>query len=339
MSDLDRARALCQVRRYDEALAFARRAVAQDPTDVERHCLLASALYHLDRNTEALRAAESGVAQDPAEEWAHRLRALALLSLGRKRPALAAAEQAVRLAPMAPEAHAALAQAQLANGRRDEAERTAARCVELAPDHALGHNVRAVVLLGTKRWRDAELACRQALAIDPEHAAARHNLGVAVSRQKGREVEGVSHLTEAAKLDPRDRQSRDQAVAVGRRYAAGGMFAAYVVFRILTVTGRRSDRPELAAGVVLVAFALVAVALLVRQRRRLAELPPGVAELIRRERWRVGPRAGKVFLGACVVLGVASAGVMVVQPVAGGFLLAVCALLGGVTWLLARRGR
>lgn len=301
MSDRARARALSEVGRHQDALPFAQRVVAAAPGDPSAHCQLALVLYHLERHGEALAASDRAAALGPEDDWPHRLRALALLGLKRRRAALQAAREAVRLAPDVPEAHHVLVQALLANHRRKDAAESARRCLELAPGSILGHNASALVLLSAKKWREAEDACRRALAIDPEDPAARHNLGLAVSMQKGRALEGVRHLTEASKLDPADKRSREQAVAAGRRYALGGFLFLYVLLQLLRA-GVRSweDDSALAAMALLAAFVAGSAFVLLRRRRRLARLPAGVAELIRTEGRR---RLSRVAFWLALVVG------------------------------------
>jgi tetratricopeptide (TPR) repeat protein len=336
MSDLARASALCDIGRYEDALPFAQRAVAADPADPEPHCVLASALYHLDRYADALQAAERAIGQDPNQEWPHRIRALSLLGSKKKRAALQAAREAVRLGPDLAETHHVLVQTLLANHRLKEAKREAEECLALRPDSALGHNAVAIVMLHAKKWRLSEEASLRALAIDPESSVARHNLGIAVSRQRGRTLEGVSHLTEASKLNPNDPLSREQAVAVGRRYAVGGFFVTYLLLRLLITGLRTSNDSAVGSSVFLLAFVVITALVLVRRRRRLQQLPEGVAELIRRGDVRLNRRTGKVLFWGFVAVAGAGAIALVSEPRAGLFLLAVGGSLALVTRRLTR---
>ena len=309
MSDLERARALCSLGRYEDALPLIHRALAGDPTDPDAQCLLGATQYHLGRYDEAMKAAGRAITQDPTREWPHRIRALSLLQLGKKRDALAAAREAVRLAPDLADTHYVLTQAELANHRMADAHRSAQRSVALAPNSTTGHNAVALVMLQSRKWRDAEAACLRALAIDPEDVPARHNLGLAVSHQKGREVEGVAHLTEASKLDPSDPLSREQAVAAGRRYAAGGVVGIYLLIQFIRYAVTTDSEGSSAFAWVMVAcFFALGTWLLVRRRRRLAELPHGVAELIRWGDRRVSRRTGRIVFWTSV--GVAVVGLL-----------------------------
>jgi tetratricopeptide (TPR) repeat protein len=179
--------------------------------------------------------------------------------------------------------------AALANKRRKDARAAAEECLALAPESALGHNATAIVALETRRWLDAEAACRRALAIDPEDATARHNLGVALANSK-RRLEAIEHFTEASKLDPSDPTSRQQAVSTARSYVAGSGAALFVGLQAARIAGVETDSPVLASlvfGAVIVTF----VVMFIRRRRRMADLSPAVAELVktrRREDWQMG---------------------------------------------------
>jgi tetratricopeptide (TPR) repeat protein len=331
MSELDRARVLRDVGRYDDAVAAIQRALAAGETDAESYALLASVLHRADRHAEALKAADMAAAQDPEAEWAHRLRALALLGLKRTVPAQAAAEQAVRLAPEGVEARYVLAQVQMVNLKLADAEESARACIAINPNSELGHIALSQVLINARRWAEAEAACRRALAIDPNDPAARHNLGVAISRQRGRAVEGVQHLTEASKLDPTDSLSRQQAVAAGRAYVAGGAVAIYAMIQVVRVTA--GSWSGSAVSTLLVALVILAVLAgwIAMRRRRLAQLPTGVAELVRRRGLQVGHRLGVAMFWSFVAVAALGVPFLLTEPSAGVSLILMGAALAAVT--------
>ena len=75
----ERAIALLDLKRPEEALVHLGRAVAAAPEIPELHCLVALAKLQLTDAKGALAAAETAVGCDPEEEWGHRLRAIALI--------------------------------------------------------------------------------------------------------------------------------------------------------------------------------------------------------------------------------------------------------------------
>jgi tetratricopeptide (TPR) repeat protein len=286
VSELEHGRALLAARRPADALAHLQRAIAADPTDAEAHCSLAVALLRLDRPADAIQAAERAAACDPDLEWPHRVRALALLRLRKPKPALAAAEQAVRLAPDQPHGHFVVVDCHLARQHVTEAARAAERCRAVAPDQSMGHHAMARVALASRRWREAEAACRQALAIDPDDATVRHDLGVAISKQRGRTVEGIEHLTAASRLDPTDGSSRTQAVKTARAWVGGGAIGLYFALRTVLFVGRNWNSQRGTSIAMISIVVAVVVGLLVLRRHRLARLPAGVRELVPRRRRR-----------------------------------------------------
>jgi tetratricopeptide (TPR) repeat protein len=333
MSDLAHAHLLIGARRYDDALVAAQRALADDPSDPEAWCLVAAALYHLDRFGDALAAAEQAVALDPTHEWPHRLRSLSLLALDNRRAALSAAQQAVICSPDSPAANDVLTSAALASGRTREATDAAMRCIQLDPSSALGHNAVARVLLHVKDWGPAEQACRRALALDPENVAARHNLGIALSRQSGRTREAVDHLTAASKLNPRRSHSRQQAVAVGQRYAAAGIVGAYLIAATASFALRTQIDTAVLNNVLLATLVVALGVLFLRRRHRLNQLPAPVRDLVRRQDRSVSRSIGGPMFwtaGTVAVLGVIA---VPSEPRAGAFL-----VVTGVAIALAARG-
>ena len=133
---LERIRMLCDLRRFDEAAAMARRAIATTPDNPEAWCLLAQALLGTEKYGLALDAAGRAAAIAPEDEWPHRLRSIALTALHRDSEALAAAVESVRCEPFAWVTHARVASASAAAGMKDQAIAAAAKAVELGPNEA-----------------------------------------------------------------------------------------------------------------------------------------------------------------------------------------------------------
>ena len=111
--DLDRADALLDVDRADQAREIIVRVMARDPESVRAACLLASAFRVSEDWARMRAAAERACALAPEHSWAHQLRSVALRGLGHHASAAAAARQAVKLDPENPSALVTLVQALL----------------------------------------------------------------------------------------------------------------------------------------------------------------------------------------------------------------------------------
>jgi tetratricopeptide (TPR) repeat protein len=96
ITDLARAQALVDTRRYKDAESVLRRALAQAPLAAEAHSLLAFTLYHQDRNEEALLEARTAVGLTPDAAGPHYVEAVVLLDMGQLDPALRAIKEALR---------------------------------------------------------------------------------------------------------------------------------------------------------------------------------------------------------------------------------------------------
>ncbi len=198
-----RAEVALKLRRWADAEAEARRALAADPASVAGHASLARALSGQGRHEEAVSAAESGLAVAPDSEWLHRVRGWACIGAGRIKDALASGETALRISPENAAAHQLVGQALLALGRRLHARRSAERALSLAPPAPELH-----ALLGDAWLKDdskiAERHYRSSLALDPNQPLVLNNLAVALMRQ-GRREEASEALQAALKLDPTHR--------------------------------------------------------------------------------------------------------------------------------------
>jgi Flp pilus assembly protein TadD len=117
--------AVLKQRRYDEAIAYAERAVALDPNNAEAHRALAYALFYANRLEKAIESAKRALRLDPNN------RAVPLQYIGRAHFAMGNFEQAVsfieRARDLNPKVtpHSAMLAAALAHLGRDEEARIA----------------------------------------------------------------------------------------------------------------------------------------------------------------------------------------------------------------------
>jgi Flp pilus assembly protein TadD len=220
---LEGAEALLDARRYNEVLQLAAQACAVDPTNPTPYTTAARALTELGRHNEAIGTALEAVARAPNSAYAHRICSLALSSspANSSQPgamqAVTMAEKAVRLAPYDVGCYLALARACAIAGMftpADEAVRTA---LQLAPSSANSWVSASFVAIRARSWSSAESAARRALALDPGNYAATNNLGVAL-RHQGSSTLGAIAFLDAARIDPRSPEARNNVEGIGFRY-------------------------------------------------------------------------------------------------------------------------
>jgi Flp pilus assembly protein TadD len=199
---VQRGKQLLDLRRYAEAEATFREALALSPTDPDALHLLAICQYVQPGGaSKALPTIDAAIASEPNEGQLHASRSIILTALSREKEALAAALEATRLDPDNSRAWAALGRAHAASNRWAEVEKAARQALSLDPEdteaatmlaHALRlqgrHEENAGQIAGMLQ-RDAE--------DDRVHAAAGWS-----ALQQGRTKEAEAHFLEALRLDP-----------------------------------------------------------------------------------------------------------------------------------------
>jgi tetratricopeptide (TPR) repeat protein len=349
-SPLERARVLCELRRFGEAVTLASEAIAADPRDTNAWCLMAEAQLGQDQPRAALQAALAAAAQAPTEPQPQRLASIALAKLDRPDEALLAAELAVKLGPTAWEPHVQLAEALSGvEGRLDEAQHAADRAVELGPSEARTHLAAGAVAAAAGRKPEAADSFREALRIDPNNsraynALARLNLGTVRLSQPnpggvrlrppspGRVANAAAGIAQAVRADPREAVSRRDLDGNVPKFL-GWMSYVIVVAALLTII---SGSHNVGGGARILPLAILAVplALVVRFARRLpGSLRAHLVRLATSDQMRV-PSGLELFAVVVLIAGGASSGA---RPAIG--FLAACATLAARTLLMlsARR--
>lgn len=205
----DRAEALLDAGRAEDAAQLAAQGLAVEPEDEELLEILARARLDGDPAA-ALAAATRLAAVAPENPNGSLVAAYAQLRLGKRRAAERLAEQAVELAPWEAGAHAALAQARAGRRRSYRSAQAAAQhAVELAPDHAVGYVAAGNVELGRAKWAAAEEWYRRALEVDPANATAQGNLSIA-TRHGGNLGGAFANAQSVLRFDPADAHARAQ---------------------------------------------------------------------------------------------------------------------------------
>lgn len=231
----ERARALIDAGRLEEAKGVLQTALAREPEDGGKWCLFALCMVRLDQFDDALQAAGKAAALEPAEEWPHRLASIALCGKKDYPRAVSAARESVRRESDLWQTHAQLALAlhELGNlAAIDEAWQAASYAVALAPEEAETHFVMGVIAQERRQHDVAERAYEKVLALDPGHAAAMNNLGL-VQLRRGRIHAAVDGFTSSLRSDPRLEVARANVESVGWRLMTFGYYIAFAGFWIL----------------------------------------------------------------------------------------------------------
>jgi Flp pilus assembly protein TadD len=213
VSALQRASALCDLGRWDDAAGQIRPILAADPHNTRGLCLLAQTQIGQAAHDQALRSSLAAISESPDAEWPHRLAGLALSQLGRHQEAATMGRNAVRLAPHSAKCHIMLAQV-LAKTNSDlgEARAAADRAVSLAPLDADSHMAVGLVAARDARAEEAMTAYRRALALEPDNWVA-HNELARLSPQTSRFDSGglaraAGGYASAVRANPRAQVSR-----------------------------------------------------------------------------------------------------------------------------------
>lgn len=177
-----RAQMLVDLGRPTEALPLLHRALGQTPDDDEALCLLSLAHWNLAQYDDALAWAERAVAARPDGLWAHQLLACHLFNMGHSQRSLTASLEAVRLEPENAKGLKILGRAQLSTGDVSGAEETARQMLSLAPDSELTYELLTLIAVHEKRWADVETHCKAGLAIQPNAYISLAYLGQALDK-------------------------------------------------------------------------------------------------------------------------------------------------------------
>jgi tetratricopeptide (TPR) repeat protein len=197
----ERALALCDLGRLDDAEQALREALRQEPDDPFAHGIHALVLVDLDRAEEALQSASTAIALAPELSLGHTARARALLSLERFKEGETSANEAIRLDPEDSDTQVVLAAALLGRGRYAEALAAADKALSLEPESESALGLRAVALEMSERGSGWEEAADETLAVAPGSSLTQALAGSA-HLVRGGERKAPEHFREALRLDP-----------------------------------------------------------------------------------------------------------------------------------------
>ncbi|MEU9699849.1 tetratricopeptide repeat protein [Streptomyces sp. NPDC047981] len=248
---LDRADALFDVGRYEQAAALAAQHLANDPDDGAALVLLARCQHRLGREREALDTVERALRADPDALPGWLMRTHILLALRRYEEAEQAARHSVELAPQYWGSHYALGTVldrSVRMERRREAYEAARTAVALAPEESDAHFLVGLTAQRTGNHRIAQQAYETALRLDPESSEAHNNLSLLHLRRRwfrrGAWTKAAEGFVESAALDLNDRQARYNLETMAWGAAAGARWVALAGYLAAAIgSGSLRDGP------------------------------------------------------------------------------------------------
>ncbi|MCT4352748.1 tetratricopeptide repeat protein [Streptomyces sp. Je 1-79] len=234
---LDRADALFDVGRYEQAAALAAQHLATVPQDAAALVLLARCRHRLGREQEALESVEAALLAEPDSLPAWLMRTHILLALKSYEEAERSARHSVELAPGYWGSHYALGTVldrSVRTERRREAYDAARTAVGLAPEESDAHFLVGLTAQRNGDHRVARQAYETALRLDPESSEAHNNLSLLHLRGRwlrpGAWTKAAEGFVESAALDMNDRQARYNLETMAWGTAAGARWVALLGF-------------------------------------------------------------------------------------------------------------
>jgi tetratricopeptide (TPR) repeat protein len=207
----ERANALIEMGRPEEAIPLLVRAIGLEPDDAHTRCRLVLALMRTDKQTEALEQAEAALAVDASGEWPHRLRAILLGQQGWHEKALKSALEAVRIEPELPSALYTLGSAYVNLKRYRDADEVGVRILEAAPDDSDSHELLSFIAVRQNKHRDTEKHARESLRLNPENMDAMRFLAIGLRGQRKRK-EATEAWLEVVRRNPTNKSYRHELI-------------------------------------------------------------------------------------------------------------------------------
>jgi tetratricopeptide (TPR) repeat protein len=235
--------------RYEEAIATARQALAEDGQILEGHMLLGNFLSKSGRREEAIAAYRNALAVDPEHhETVFRL-AVAYKELGRTEDARLGFERAQQLDPRSGRATLQLADLDMRQGRFETAENRLRQALQREVDRS-----RFLLKLGEcyiemKRWTDAEKALVESVSLNAALETAHFNLGL-VHEERGRGDDAAAAYEKELQVNPKGYRAAFN-LAKLRQRAGRPQEAAELYRKVVTLA------PQLAVGRLYLAKALL----------------------------------------------------------------------------------
>jgi tetratricopeptide (TPR) repeat protein len=192
--------------RLDEALGFARAALAVHPRNPFAHVQLGMILWRQGKLDEAVGQLNKAIDLQPDYARAHNWLAELLIKQGKTLEALAACRKAIELKPDEAESHVTLGLLWEKQGLWDDAMAEAREALRLKADLAVAHYNLGIYLANLGHRAEAIKEYREAIRLDPTDPNAHNNLGIQLI-DNGEPDKAISELHEAIRLRPDEAKS------------------------------------------------------------------------------------------------------------------------------------
>ncbi|MER5733529.1 tetratricopeptide repeat protein [Streptomyces sp. NPDC002138] len=234
---LDRADALHDLGRFEQAAALAGVHLAEHPDDVRALILLARCRRSLGDPVGALESVDEALRVAPDDTYAWLVRVDTLTKLGRFAEAEQAAHRCIALSPHFWGGHHCLAvvlEQSGQRGRRHEAYLAARRATELEPEAPAAHFMVGLLAHRLGDRATARLAYETTLRLDPENSEAHNNLATLHMRRswfsRAAWTRAAEGFVDSAALDLEDRHARFNLETMAWGLVAGARWPALIGF-------------------------------------------------------------------------------------------------------------
>jgi len=207
VSYTNHALVLRRARRYDDALAELRRALAVSPDHVNANLVTCNTLSEMGRHGEALPFCQRVCSLAPGYSPGYRGLGDVFLGLRQMDGALEMYQRALAADPDDYRARSMLASAYARLGRIGRAVQLFDQVLAVAPDYPEAHVNLGNTYLLVGRFDDAAAAYRRALELDPDLLDALHNLGV-VELERGNLDQAIRFFEQTLARDPQHPSAR-----------------------------------------------------------------------------------------------------------------------------------
>lgn len=197
----DRAEALMDLGRYEQAIPLLARSLAESPDDDTLHCRMADAYFSLTDFIKAEDFAKRALHLNPNSDHAHFRLSWVYLQSNNFDVALKHAQAAISIDPDDATNLYTLAWAEYHSGHYKQALIAAERSIELNPGDADLHELIADLLYNMDREKQAEKHYREALRNDPGSASIHCRLGKCLA-ELHKIHEASEHILAAVKIEP-----------------------------------------------------------------------------------------------------------------------------------------
>jgi len=192
---------LDQLGRPDEAIIHYKAAARINPTAVDIHNKLGTALFKRGSYEEARSHFAESLRIEPENDEVHLYTGNILVQLGKRKEAIKHFTEALRINPDNELAHHSLAMASVQQGDLENAIKHYAIAIKLTPESAEFHNNMGVALFKSNNFMESVKHYHRAIDLNPRYAMAYNNLANVLVEQ-GRLDEAIKNYHMALKIRP-----------------------------------------------------------------------------------------------------------------------------------------